>query len=348
MSRGVLRWLRNTLLALLALLAIGVVAVAVEFVFTRGKTPAIPGPGAVAELETVRLGGAEQWILVRGHHREDPLVLFLHGGPGMPAMFLEHACQRGLERDFVVVHWDRRGAGKSYAAAEPLAGLTVRRTLDDLYQLAELLRRRFGERRILLVGHSWGSYLGLLAVRERPELFSAYVGVGQLAGSREQAAALRRAYLAEQAQAAGDQELLARLAAGEEPTEDDLFRHGAELYGETSFWPILRTGLAAPEYTLWDALNVKKGADLVGREMRYDVEPKPLEGEIAEVAVPVFFFLGRHDYNTPSPLAADYLERLRAPRKGLVWFERSAHFPFFEQPERFHAELLRVERAARG
>lgn len=127
--------------------------------------------------------------------------------------------------------------------------------------------------------------------------------------------------------------------------EDDLFRFGGQLYHARSFWPILKTGLLAPEYTLRDALNVKKGADLVARKMQYDVVPKPLEGEGAGVAVPVFFFLGRHDLNTPSELAAQYLERLDAPLKELVWFEPSAPFPFFDEPDRFHREMIRVKQA---
>jgi pimeloyl-ACP methyl ester carboxylesterase len=130
-------------------------------------------------------------------------------------------------------------------------------------------------------------------------------------------------------------------------TEDDLFRYGGELYASRSFLPILMTGLRAPEYTLRDVANVKKGSDLVGREMTYDVEPRPLEGEISSLDAPVFFLLGRHDFNTPSQLAAECLDRLSAPLKGVVWFEKSAHFPFVEEPERFHAEMLRIDGSVR-
>jgi pimeloyl-ACP methyl ester carboxylesterase len=146
-------------------------------------------------------------------------------------------------------------------------------------------------------------------------------------------------------QGSSDPKLLERVArANVEVSEDDLFRFGGELYASRSFLPILITGLRAPEYTLRDALHVKKGADLVGREMRYDIVPAPLRGEIPNVDVPVFFFLGRHDFNTPSQLAAEYLERLDAPLKRLVWFEHSAHFPFFEEPDFFDREMVRVQK----
>ncbi len=334
---------RNLTLAILALLALTVGAVAVAFIAVRGRTPSIIEANAVASLEEVRLGGADQWILIRGHDRNKPVLLFLHGGPGMPAMFLAHAFQRELEHDFVVVHWDRRGAGRSFEAAQPLESLTVRRTLDDAFELTRLLRERFKQDRIMLVGHSWGSYLGLLAIREHPEYYAAYVGTGQIAGSKAEVQLQRREFLTHDASATGDTALLKRLAGGSDPTEDDLFRHGVELYGARSFWPLLRTGLLAPEYTLWDALNVKRGADLVGREMRYGTLPRPHEGEVLAVDVPVFFMLGRNDLNTPSVLAAKYLERLQAPVKELTWFEQSAHFPFFEEPKRFHMEMVRIE-----
>lgn len=130
--------------------------------------------------------------------------------------------------------------------------------------------------------------------------------------------------------------------------EDLLFRYHGELYRARSFWPILFEGLRAPEYTLRDALNVKPAADRVNRAMNYNVEPGFLQGGIEDVDVPVFFFLGRHDYNAPSRLAAEYLQRLRAPYKRVVWFEQSAHFPFYEEKQKFVAEMLRVDEIVRN
>lgn len=345
---------RRILLSIAALLALALGAGAWEFVLSRGRTPPIVGadgspvPGSVAALEELWIGGAKQWVLVRGRDRTKPVVLFVHGGPGMPAMYLAHAWQRALEDDFVVVHWDRRGTGKSWRA-EPAPGtLGVRRTLDDLLELTDVLRSRFGQDRIYLLGHSWGSYLGLLAVRERPERFLAFIGTGQMAGSRADVAAARRALLAPKAAADGDAALAERLRRpGAEPTEDELFRHGGELHGATSIWPLLAAGLRAPEYDLRDVLELKGAADRVNRAMRNDVLPRPLEGEIPRFDVPVFFLLGRFDMNTPSDLAAAYLDRLEAPRKGVEWLEGSAHFPFFEEPERFRAAMLRVDAAVR-
>ena len=217
-----------------ALLAVGILLLLI--VRLRAGTPQISGSTSIASLEKVRIGGVDQWVLIRGWDRTKPVMLFLHGGPGMPAMFLAHACQRDLERDFVVVHWDRRGAGKSFNSRVPRSALTVSQTLEDTYDLTRQLRARFGQERIYVVGHSWGRYLGLLAARAHPEDYRAFIGMGQLAGTREAVLALRRSFLLRVANETGNSKLLSRLADNNaEITEDDLFRFGGELHVSRSF-----------------------------------------------------------------------------------------------------------------
>ncbi len=342
--------LRRVLKGFILMLFLTAGGVYVAFSWGRHTTPPIadsagdPLPASVASLEPVAIGGTEQWVLLRGHDVANPVILFLHGGPGMPAMYLAHDFQRDLERDFVVVHWDRRGAGKSYGAGADSTLLTMSRTLEETIELTEWLRDRFGKERILLVGHSWGSKLGMLAVRDRPDLYAAFVGTGQMAADLDRVSEFRRAPLLEAARSAGDRDLVDRLESGEPTSEDDLFRHGVELRGARSFWPILWTGLRAPEYGLIDALNVGRGASRVARLMQDDVLSGPLDREVLSVAVPVFFLLGRYDLNTPSAQAVDYLSELDAPLKKLVWFDESAHFPFWTESERFHGEMRTIAR----
>ena len=139
----VLNRLKILLLAICGLVSAAALIVVFDFVFLRGGTAAIDGDRSIASLEEISLGGVDQWILLRGADRDNPVVLFLHGGPGMPAMFLAHAWQSEMERDFVVVHWDRRGAGKSFAKASSGAGLTVSQTLADTVELTRYLLDRF-------------------------------------------------------------------------------------------------------------------------------------------------------------------------------------------------------------
>src|SRR5687767_12203802 len=133
-------------------------------------TPALDGPDPIAALERVVLGGAEQTLLVRGRDRGKPALLYVHGGPGFAQISIARHYSEELERHFVVVHWDQRGAGASCQGAD-FSALTQERLVADLVELAEQLRARFG--RVYLLGHSWGTVIGALAVQQRPELFAA-------------------------------------------------------------------------------------------------------------------------------------------------------------------------------
>lgn len=327
-------------------------ALTVVHVLTHGRTPPIvdargaPVPGSVASLERMQLGGVPQAVLIRGRSTRNPVLLFLHGGPGMPAMYLAHAWQRPLEDDFVVVQWDRRGAGKSYFGDIPPRYLTVRRLLDDTFELVNLLRGRFAQDRVFLVGHSWGSYLGLLAVRERPELFRAFVGVGQMTGSGRGdslAAAVQEAFIRREAARRGVPEAVRELdREGRAAVEKWLFRFGGELHGATSWWPLLRLGLEAPEYTLGDLWRITRGLRLYARAMTYDVPADTPRVDLTALGVPVYLVEGRWDETTPSSLAEAYFATIRAPHKELLWFDASAHFPFLSEPGRFAAVLRRI------
>ena len=349
-ARRVLRRLAIGVLAALGA-AVLVVGVAVcHHLVNHGRTPAIRDaegrevPGGVASLERITLGGVPQSMLVRGRSTSNPVLLFLHGGPGLPAMCFAHAWQRPLEDDFVVVQWDRRGAGKSYFGDIPPRHLTVRRLLEDTYELANILRGRFGGEGVILVGHSWGSYLGMLAVRERPDLFRAYVGVGQLTGDDTADARARLEFVRREAARRDADEALRDLdARGAAATFEWVVRLGGQLKGSSSWWrPLVRLGLAAPECTLADGIRILKGLDLYGRSLRYDVPADTPYVNVTSVALPVYMVGGRLDYTAPSETAERYLTALRAPRKGFFWFESSAHYPFLDEPERFAQVMRRV------
>jgi pimeloyl-ACP methyl ester carboxylesterase len=257
-------------------------------------------------------------------------------------MYLAHAFQTELERRFVVVHWDRLGAGKSYNPRIPPDAMRVERELADARNLSESLRRRFHDQKVYLVGHSYGTYLGMLLAQRHPELFAAYVGIGQVT-DRDRERAAQDQFLRQRATATANRELLAALdGRGELDRERWLFEYGGELHAHRSFWPLVWIGLGSPEYRLSDVANVRRGVEFTQRHLRFDAISRPLTEAVGSLDVPVYFFLGRFDQTAPSALAAEYIERLRAPRKKLVWFEESAHFPFLEEPAKFAAEMSRV------
>jgi pimeloyl-ACP methyl ester carboxylesterase len=303
----------------------------------------------VASLETVNVGGMRQWVLIRGQNRRNPLVLFLHGGPGMPSMYLAHRFQRPLERDFVVIQWDRRGAGKTYTEDTPPESMSVTREVAETVELVNLLRQRFGQRKVYLVGHSYGSYLGMIVAQRYPELFHAYVGVGQLAYSGTRNTDIQDRWIRAEAAQRGNKKLLSELDAhGPANREKWLFRFGGELHSGRSFASLLLIGLRAPEYTLRDAFNVRKGVTFTHRHLRYDAISGELADAVSRVELPVYFFTGRYDFTDPFENTEEYLTKLQAPRKQIVWFEESAHFPFLEEPEKFAREMYRVRTETGG
>lgn len=323
-------------------LVTGVLILLLATVYTfKSFTMPIFAQGSVADLFELDVSGDAQYLLVRGVDRQQPVILFVHGGPGMPAMYLAHDFQRELEKEFVVVHWDQRASGKSYKRTADPVQLSTSLLLSDMDAVVDYLRDSLDARRLWIVGHSHGSYLGALYARSHPEKVCAFVGTGQVAdeSSSGRARAIQEAFL---------QGKLADLGYDQDTVIDDsnletlLFLTGSELYGETSFAPLLMTGLMAPEYSLFDALNIAKGSSLSSRVMVYD-KPRDLLTNEWQFDVPVALIMGRHDMVTPTQLARDYHDRIEAPGTAWYMFEETSHFPHFEQPHKFTKALVELK-----
>jgi pimeloyl-ACP methyl ester carboxylesterase len=337
----VARWLRLGLggLVVAVALALGVWAV------LPAATPPLEGPEPIAALERVVLGGAEQTLLVRGRDRGKPALLYVHGGPGFAQISIARHYSEELERHFVVVHWDQRGAGASCQGAD-FSALTQERLVADLVELAEQLRARFG--RIYLLGHSWGSVIGALAVQQRPELFAAYVGLGQVVSGRRNEELSYRFVLGE-AQRRGDAEALADLARIHPPypTQSELgiqrrwlMRYRGSIYDVERAREALPAALLAREYTLATRLSF---FDCFRRSLERlwgGLDGFDAISQIPRLDVPVFFFVGRRDWNTPGPLVEEWAARLEAPHVEIVWFDEVGHFAPIEAPEAFQRALI--------
>lgn len=312
--------------------------------FWPERTPKIKdGTNSVAAIDYIEIGDIEQCVLIRGHNIKNPILLFMHGGPGMPMMYLAHKFQRPLENDFTVVQWDRRGAGKTFAKnTPPVESINVRQTLNDAYALIDTLRNRYNQDKIILVGHSFGTYLGSIMVTEKPEMFSAYVSIGQVVDNDKERV-LQEKFVREKAKLTGRNEILEALDKPSKPNlEKWLFEFGGELKNSQSFFPLVWTGMLAPEYTLPEVLKVANGSSFSSSNMKYNVLSNSIYNEITEYEIPVYFFVGRSDYTTPYELISEYYEMIKAPKKEIIYFEDSAHFPFFEEPVKFCAELKKI------
>jgi pimeloyl-ACP methyl ester carboxylesterase len=309
-----------------------------------------PVPGSIAALELVTLGGVEQSLLLRGRDVANPVLLYLHGGPGTSELGMVRAYNMAaLEPHFTVVVWDQRGAGKSFAALQPVSGMTVEQLISDTRELSVLLCRRFAQQKIYLVGHSWGSALGALTVKRHPELYHAFVGIGQAVNMQE-GEHLSYQWTLAQAEQAHDSRSIARLKQiGAPPYSGDvrskviaqraiLGKYGGEVHGNPrgGLFIVLGCLLKATEYSWPDRINVFRGIFATMRLMWPQILSINLMEQAPELKVPVYFLEGRHDQEAPSILAERYFQMLRAPRKTLVWFERSAHLVNVEEAEAFN------------
>lgn len=311
-------------------------------------------PNGVQETFEVTLGGARQVVNVRGADRDNPILLFVHGGPGAVEMPFAWAFQRPWEDVFTVVQYDQRGAGRSYPLNDPVAlapTMTPDRYRDDAIELIEHLQKRFGKRKVVLLGHSWGSVVGLSVAIKRPDLLHAYVGVGQGIDFRE-GERVGMAWTRAKALADGNTEAVAAIDAlapypqGEFTiAKADGWRkyampYGSLMYNKPDLKLYFQTPLLSPEYGPDDVKAWGKGSafsvSTVWPQLA-DMSFRPIK----KLEIPVVFLLGRHDYTTPSPIAAAWLDTLEAPSKSLVWLEHSAHMPMVEEPGHFFAALLR-------
>lgn len=308
----------------------------------------------IAELLDININGSQQWISIRGTNRDAPVLLFLHGGPGSPEMTMTRKFFAGaLEDSFVVVSWDQRGAGKSFRAGKGQT-LTLNGIVEDARAVVEYLCDRFGQDKIFIVGHSWGTLVGTLLSSRYPEHIAAYCGVGQLVSGMENEKS-SYAWTLEQARQRGDKKGIKALESissyGENPAGSDYMKHimverkwlnryGGESGHDPSFrGQLALTVIFAPEYTFMDTVNFLRGSMNSLKAMWMSVLESDLRELVPRLEVPVLIIAGRYDYNVPSPLAESYFQTLTAPRKRFVWFENSAHSPCFEEPQKFAEEV---------
>lgn len=300
----------------------------------------------------VPLGGIDQWIWIAGEHRDNPVLLVVHGGPG-DAQWPEERRYAAWEKAFTVVLWDQRGAGHTYGrygARTP--DMTLRRIASDGVELAQYLCRTLGKRKIVVLGHSWGSMVAIRMVQMKPELFAAYVGTGQVTDSRVMALAQYGMILAKARENHYSAELQALRALGQPNPADARQYFGYMKYLPTVMAPSdrkwlqsLRAGLPALEANNpKDTRNLLAGMRFSGNALWHYEVSEDLSKSARKVDVPFFIIEGSDDVITPTRLAIDYFNRVQAPFKKLVLIPNSGHFAFMTAPDAFAGTLLHVVR----
>jgi proline iminopeptidase len=343
------------------LLALVVAALAVAAA-VPGSTPSIlgadgrPVPGSIAQLTTVNLGGRDQAISIRAFDENAPVLLYLTGGPGQSDLALSRALLEPLTRDFIVVGWDQRGTGRSYAALDPTSELTLDRVVRDAIELTQYLRSRFAEEKIYLLGESWGTTLGVLAVQRQPELFHAYIGSGQMVSQRETDRLIWRDLLA-YAQRTESWSLYDQVLTMGEPPYRDLPWANSFVMG---YYDALTTpyvppaayiqrgeasgldpfGMLGSEYGLVDKANVLRGLVDMFSIMYPQLQGIDLRRDVARLEVPVYILDGANELRGRRDLALEWFEQLTAPTKRLVTYANAGHAVAFEQVDAFHQLML--------
>jgi pimeloyl-ACP methyl ester carboxylesterase len=312
-----------------------------------------PFAASVSEKTWVNINGVRQGMVIRGENVANPVLLWVHGGPGMPDYFLTKRYPTNLEDLFTVVWWDQRGAGLSYNRTIPAASMTIEHFIADTLAVSDYLRQRFHQDKIYLLGHSWGSFIAIQAAARSPRRFHAYLGMAQMV-YQLQSEKLAYDYMLEAYRKRGDTNMVRLLEnapvdmiTGTPPgylklRDKAMHRLGI---GTTHDMTSVITGIFLaswrfPGYTLQEKVNLWRGRafsrgfglwDQFIRENLCVLVPK--------LDIPVYFLQGRYDYTCATELARDYIRKLDAPVKGLYEFGNSAHSPILEEPAPTHRIL---------
>lgn len=324
-----------------------------------GNARKIVTPGGVERVERVSIGGIDQWVSIRGTDRRNPALLYIHGGPGYVSMPMSWWFTRGWEEFFTVVQWDQRAAGKTHLLSDPATiapTLTRERMIADAEEMAGWVRRELRKDKIFVLGHSWGSFLGLQLAKRHPGWLHAYIGVGQLIDGPESERRGWR-FAMDAARRAGDADGIRELEAiasyaapGTTVSIKDLYvqRKWIGRYGGVMAYRrdnSADSGLAqlSPDYTDEEIRHIWDGNQFATPYLLPELVALDLT-TIRTLAVPLIVFEGRHDINVNADVTAAWFETVQAPEKHLVWFEHSAHLPMTEEPGKFFLSLVRIAR----
>lgn len=311
-------------------------------------TPKIKGKNSIAKLEAIEINGTKLEVMIRGADRNNPIIIFVHGGPGCSEIPYVRKYQDQLEKHFTIVHYDQRGSGKSYHFFENYSKLTTDTHVEDLLALTDYIEREFSQEKVVLIGHSFGTYIGMKAANRAPEKFAAYIGIGQVSNKiNSEIDSLN--YTIYEAQKAGnlkdvkELELLGEsIQKGEGYTPRNMVRKyggAARLINDNMDYYV--GFLKNPEYNLLDVIRYVKGISATQGILLAEQQENDITTLVDHLEIPSYFVMGKYDYMTSTNAARAYFNELEAPIKDFIVFDQSAHYPQFEEEERFAEWLVK-------
>lgn len=306
----------------------------------------MPLAGSISEKIYVDINGVKMGMFIKSKNVKNPVLLYLHGG--MPGYFLTQKYPTGLEDNFTVVWWDQRGSGLSYNADINPETITLEQMISDTKEVTNYLRKRFGQEKIYLMGHSGGTFIGIQVAARAPELYFAYIGVAQMSYQLK-SERLAYEYMLNKFIEKGDRKMVRKLEAAPvtltNGTPDaylalrDKAMHSLGI-GTTHDMNSVITGVFLPslinrDYTLSEKVNMWRGKSRSGVSWLWEnILDTDLAKQVIKLDIPVYFFHGIYDYTVSYTLAKEYFDLLQAPVKRFYTFEKSAHSPIFEEPEK--------------
>ena len=340
------------LLTIIGILLIGVIVVLIK---SPGKLDPLKDEAgkvivnSLVEKDFIEIGGIRQGFFIRTENLENPVMLFLHGGPGSPELplLIPYETSERLEKYFTVCYWEQRGAGMSFNGSIDIATMTVGQMVEDTRQMTAYLQQRFKQEKIYLMGHSWGSYLGIKTIEKYPENYLAYIGIGQVSHQVE-SEKLAYDYMLQHATEINDNNAVEKLKKYDRNAPDfpstqylmirSLLMNQYEIgmmHQDISMVKILKDMLFFKGYTFSEKINYARGSMFSINVLFNHVLQDNLFESSVSFEVPVCIAHGKYDYQVSYALAHEYLDQIEAPAKAFITFENSAHSPIIEEPEKF-------------
>jgi len=298
----------------------------------------------------LEINNKKQCLSIRAGNTNAPILLYLHGGPGDAALPLVAKYNKQLEDIFTVVTLEQRGAGKSYYPFHE-EEITISTFVNDIYVLSLNLLKRFRQEKLYLVGHSWGSVLGIKFIQLYPELIHTYIGCGQVVNMRKSSQSAYD-YALQKNRDSKNNKAITKLKSidcsyqQESWLNDLLFvtgqvvKYKGSLYGKTNYNRFIFDFLTSPDYSLKDLLNRQKGSLQSIKYLWQELMNINFEG-VTEFKVPIVFVEGRHDYHVSSSIAYEYFDHIQTAKQ-FHWFEKSCHFPQWSEPHKFYEIMASI------
>lgn len=311
-----------------------------------------PAKGSLCEKVFLKIGGVQQGMFIRGKDINNPVLLFVHGGPSFSEYFLVEKYPTGLENYFTVCYWEERGGGLSYSPQVTLESMTLEQLASDAIEVTNYLRNRFKKEKIYIMAHSGGTAFAIQAVASHPQLFHSYIGISQISRQAE-SEKLAYKYMINQYTSKGNKKMLSEFKKYPILENDSLLlpffnsvlrdksMHALGIGTMHNMKSIL-TGVFFPvwtcrAYTIREKFNIwySKFSFVNKSRLREQVITSDITNKFPKLDVPVYFLSGKYDLTVNHDLSKEYLKRIESPIKGFYTFNNSAHSPMFEEPDKF-------------